>query len=84
MHTINYNHQSQQTAPDMDTALDMVRTAMIQCRQSATGADDMVEIEVEDGVYCYYDQEDADRDDTGARAFAHIAPAKYCHQAEGK
>ncbi len=69
---ISYNHRSAEIVDSVDTALDHVRTAMIHSACSASAADEMVEIETDDGVYCYYDQDAADRDQTGARAFALI------------
>lgn len=67
IHTIRYNHRSSQTAGSYEEALDLVRTAMLP------GGDKLVQIEAGDGVYVYRDQEDADRDDTGARAFSVIS-----------
>ena len=63
---IRYNHRSTQTADSYAAALDMVRTEMLPSKETP------VEIAVEDGTYIYRNQEDADRDDTGARAYAVI------------
>ena len=63
---IRYNHRSTETAEDYATALDMVRSEMLPQKEEP------IEIKCDDGTYIYRDQEDADRDDTGARAFACI------------
>lgn len=63
---IRYNHRSTQTADSYAAALDKVRAEMLPF----VGAP--VEIKCDDGTYIYRDQEAADRDDTGARAFAVI------------
>lgn len=63
---IRYNSRSSQTATSYASALDLVRTEMLPQKSAP------VEIKADDGTYIYRDQEDADRDDTGARAFAVI------------
>lgn len=63
---IRYNHTSTQTADSYAAALDMVRTQMLPQKSAP------VEITMPDGTYIYRTQEDADRDDTGARAYAVI------------
>lgn len=63
---IGYNHRSSQTADSYAAALDKVRSAMLPQKDAP------VEIKCDDGTYIYRNQADADRDDTGARAFAVI------------
>ena len=61
---IRYQHTSWSSAPTKQEALERVR---LEAR-----APKLHTIEVPDGTYCYKSQEDMDRDDTGARAFAVI------------
>lgn len=63
---IRYNHRSTQTADSYAAALDKVRAEMLPQKEAP------VEIKCDDGTYIYRDQDAADRDDTGARAFAVI------------
>lgn len=63
---IRYNHRSSQTADSYAAALDKVRSEMLPQKDAP------VEIKCDDGTYIYRNQADADRDDTGARAFAVI------------
>ena len=53
-------------------AMQQVRTEAIHTIGGRWAADEMVSVEADDGIYVYATQEDADRDDTGARAFAVI------------
>lgn len=69
---ITYSHRSAQTTDSIDSARSHVRTALIQSYRSADAADEMVEVNTDDGIYCYASQADADRDDTGANAYALI------------
>jgi hypothetical protein len=65
---ISYNHRSTETATSKDQALQMVRAEARVSRLALA--------ETSDGIYCYASQEDKDRDDTGARAFAVICTAE--------
>jgi predicted outer membrane protein len=69
---IAYSHRSAQHADSIEAARANVRTALIQSYGSASAAEEMVEISTDDGIYCYASQADADRDDTGANAYALI------------
>jgi hypothetical protein len=69
---IRYNHTSTATANSYAEALEQVRTEAIYTIKGKFAADEMVSVKVDDGTYIYATQEDADRDDTGARAFAVI------------
>ena len=69
---ITYSHRSTETAESIDSARNHVRTSLIQSYRSADAAAQMVEVETDDGIYIYASQVDADRDDTGANAYALI------------
>ena len=73
MKTIRYNHTSAETASSMTAALAAVRREMIHTQRTKHGANNMVTVSADDGTYCYLDQADADRDQTGASAFAVIS-----------
>lgn len=69
---ITYNHRSAETVDNVTIACQHVRSALIQSYRSADAATKMVEVNIDDGIYCYASQTDADRDDTGANAYALI------------
>ena len=69
---IRYNHTSTQIAESYAEAMRQVRTEAIYTIRGRWAADEMVSVEADDGTYIYATQEDADRDETGARAFAVI------------
>lgn len=71
--TIRYNHTSAQTADSYESALALVRTQAIHTQRRASAAHELVAIDVDDGTYIYLSQADADRDQTGERAFAVIS-----------
>jgi hypothetical protein len=69
---IRYNHTSSENAASMSQAMDKVKTQAIRARGTATAFDSAVHVDAEDGRYIYLSQEEMDKDDTGARAFACI------------
>jgi hypothetical protein len=69
---ISYNHRSAETVETVEIARNHVRTALIQSYGTKDAAGEMVEVSTDDGIYCYASQADADRDDTGANAYALI------------
>lgn len=72
-YSIRYNHTQEDVATSKAAALQIVADKAVQVRGSKTAAKDLVAVEVDDGTYVYLDQASADRDDTGARAFAVIS-----------
>jgi histone H3/H4 len=73
MKTIRYDHTSDETAETMERALQMVAAELCRTAGTKCGADDMVTVKCDDGVYIYRDAEERDADDTGIAAFAVIS-----------
>lgn len=73
---IAYNHTAAASADSIAEAKDIVRDELRRVSQTAHGADNMVTVRFENGLYVYEDQEEADADDTGTLAFAIISRAE--------